>query len=186
MTFVNCMLPWTITGGEDKRCYCLSVLMVPRVLSLQYSWDSPLVTDCSWSMHLRRKSIDYFFRQALQEVDVCIETHSGSSHQLCPTVASAQLWRQRAHIPPPAGGWMPPRPFEAWLKETGFVRPIDFKFAFCSAQELAEACPSAAEAAAEAWLSVTEAETRLPSTWALWKQCRPGAKDRPAITVAAT
>ena len=79
-----------------------------------------------------------------------------------------------------------PTLLEAWLQETGFVKPIDLKFAFCSAQEAAEACPSAAEAAAEAWLSATEADARLPSTWALWKQCRPGAKERPAVTGAAT
>ena len=77
--------------NEEKRCYSLFVLMVPRALPLQYSWASPLLTDCSWSMHLRSQSIDCFFRQALQEVYFCMEIRSRSSHQLCPNVASAQL-----------------------------------------------------------------------------------------------
>ena len=78
-----------------------------------------------------------------------------------------------------------PTPLEAWLRETGLARPIDLKFAFCSAQEVREACPTAAEAAAEAWLSVTEADAKLPSTWALWKQCKPGARGRPTTTLPA-
>ena len=78
-----------------------------------------------------------------------------------------------------------PTPFEAWIKETGLVRPIDFKFAFCSAQEAAEACPNAAEAAGAAWLSANNTAAKLPSTWALWTQCRPGSNDRPVIKTAA-
>ena len=75
--------------------------------------------------------------------------------------------------PHPPCRWMDaPTPYEAWLKEAGLVRPLDFKFAFSSSQEAAEACPDAAEAAAEAWLSVTDAEARLPSTWALSVQAR--------------
>ena len=60
-----------------------------------------------------------------------------------------------------------PSPFETWLTATGLVRPVDFKFAFCSAEEAAGACPDAAAEAAEAWLAVTTSKTRLPSTWAL-------------------
>ena len=70
-----------------------------------------------------------------------------------------------------------PTPLEAWLRETGLVRPIDLKLVFGSAQEAAEACPNAAEAAAEAWLSVTDADAKLPSTWELWEQCKPGARE---------
>ena len=100
---------------------------------------------------------------------------------------SSRLSPGRTIVPAsPSCRWMDaPTPFEAWLKETGLVRPIDFKFAFCSAQEAAEACPNAAEAAAEAWLSVIDTEARLPSTWALWGQCRPGGKDRPVTKAAA-
>ena len=78
-----------------------------------------------------------------------------------------------------------PSPFEAWLTATGLVRPVDFKFAFCSAEEAAGACPDAAAEAAEAWLSVTTSKARLPSTWALWTQCRPGSINRPASRTPA-
>ena len=78
-----------------------------------------------------------------------------------------------------------PSPFEAWLTATGLVRPVDLKFAFCSAKEAAEACPVAAAEAAQAWLSVTTSQARLPSTWALWMQCRPGGAGRPPTSAPA-
>ena len=86
----------------------------------------------------------------------------------------------------PLLAWMgAPSPFETWLIAMGLVRPVDFKFALCPAEEAARACPDAAAEAAEAWLSVTTSNTRLPSTWALWTQCRPGSISRPASKASA-
>ena len=70
--------------------------------------------------------------------------------------------------------------FEAWLGANGVMQPVGFRFAFCSAQEAADACLQAAAAAAVAWQSISKSASRVPSTWALWVKRRQHSQKRMA------
>ena len=99
-----------------------------------------MVTGNSLSRHLKVLVRDNTF-QAGTQMSLTFDTghfHVKVVRQLCPTALSAQPWsHQRARIPPCK--WMDASTlFEEWLKETGLARPVDFKFAFCSAQEAAD------------------------------------------------
>ena len=82
----------------------------------------------------------------------------------------------RAQDPPPTfmsstSGGVDPE-FQAWLHTNGLHAPKDFKLAFTSAQKAFEACPTAPEAAASAWISISHNEVEVASSWALWIKSR--------------
>eukprot|EP00972_Heterocapsa_arctica_P055753 8224393-Heterocapsa_arctica.AAC.1 len=50
--------------------------------------------------------------------------------------------------------------------------PRDFKFAFTSAEEAAEACPEAAAQCAAAWRVLSLADVEVDTAWELWTKFR--------------
>ena len=73
--------------------------------------------------------------------------------------------------PPIPGGMADPPPWIAWLASQGIGAPVDFCYAFTSADEVRAA---AGAEASEAWTSLRRTTT-VPSSWALYQARAPRA-----------